>query len=151
MNQLNFLGVQINVKPNEFSVWEGSDGRPVVNINRILASKFIRNYIKQQYPKRTFKYWVQSEIYSGGSSVKVYLSEKDGKEIDKEIYEDIKSFCNSLKGGDFDSMVDLYNYRDDVINEDGYYYSFHTKYIFTTNKPPFGSKEYEMSENKLNT
>ena len=82
---------------------------------------------------------------------KFFLSEKDSKEIDKEIYEDIKSFCNSLKGGDFDSMVDLYNYRDNVINEDGYYYSFHTKYIFTSNKPPFGSKEYEMSENKLNT
>ena len=41
-------------------------------------------------------------------------------------------------------MIDLYTYRGDVKGEDGYNFSFNTKYIFTSNKPPFGSKEYDL-------
>ena len=41
MNELNYLGITIKVKDGEYSVWENSDGKPVVRINRILASKFI--------------------------------------------------------------------------------------------------------------
>ncbi len=146
MRELNYLGVSIKVKDNEFDVWEGYNGKPTVSINRILASKFIREYIKQTYPKRDFKYWVQSEIYSGGSSVRVYVSKPNGESIDEKIYEEIKSFCNALKGGDFDGMVDLYTYRKDVTNEDGINYSFNTKYIFSSNKPPYGTKEYDLRE-----
>ncbi|MDA7710536.1 hypothetical protein N8873_00560 [Flavobacteriaceae bacterium] len=146
MNELNYLGITIKVKDGEYSVWEGNDGKPTVSINRILASKFIREFIKQRYPKRDFKYWVQSEIYSGGSSVRVYVSKHNGESIDEKIYEEIKSFCNSLKGGDFDGMVDLYTYRKDVKGEDGINYSFSTKYIFSSNKPPYGTKEYDLRE-----
>ena len=144
MNEINYLGITIKVKDGEYSVWEGSDGKPTISINRILASKFIREFIKHHYPKRDFKYWVQSDIYAGGSSVRVYLSKFDGSSIDKEIYENIESFCNSLKGGHFDGIIDLYTYRGDVKGEDGYNFSFNTKYIFTSNKPPFGSKEYDL-------
>lgn len=150
MNEISYLGTTIKVKDGEYSVWEGYDGKPTISINRILASKFIRGFIQQKYPKRNFKYWVQSSIYSGGSSVRVYVSNKDGSSIDKEIYENIKSFCCSLKGGHFDGMIDLYTYRDDVKGEDGYNFSFSTKYIFTHNEPPFGSKEYELKD-KLET
>ena len=51
MNELSYLGVSIKVKDGEYSVWEGCNGKPVVSINRILASKFIREFIKQKYPK----------------------------------------------------------------------------------------------------
>ena len=150
MNELSYLGVSIKVKDGEYSVWEGSNGKPVVSINRILASKFIREFIKQRYPKRDFKYWVQSEIYSGGSSVRVYVSKLNGESIDENIYEEIKSFCNALKGGSFDGMIDLYTYRKDVEVDGGISYSFNTKYIFTSNKPPYGSKEYELRTEILN-
>jgi len=146
MNELNYLGITIKVKDGEYSVWEGVYGKPTVSINRILASKFIREFIKQRYPKRDFKYWVQSSIYSGGSSVRVYVSKPNGESIDEKIYEEIKSFCNSLRGGDFDGMIDLYTYRKDVTNEDGINYSFSTKYIFSSNKPPYGTKEYDLRE-----
>jgi hypothetical protein len=146
MNELNYLGITIKVKDGEYSVWENSDGKPVVRINRILASKFIREFIKKRYPKRDFKYWVQSDIYSGGSSVRVYVSKPNGESIDKKIYEEIKSFCNALRGGDFDGMIDLYTYRNNVKSEDGIYFSFSTSYIFTSNKPPYGSKEYDLRE-----
>jgi len=144
MNEINYLGVKLKVNPKDIWVYEGSDSKPVVSINRILASKLIREFIKQNYPKREFKYWVQSEIYSGGSSVNVYVSNSDGSKIDNEIYENIKSFCNSLKGGSFDGMTDYYTYRGEVKGEDGINYSFSTKYIFTSNNPPYGSKEYEL-------
>ena len=144
MNELNYLGIKIKVNPKKVWVYEGSDGKPVVSIDRILASQFIREYIKQSFPKRDFKYWVQSETYSGGSSVNVYVSTHDGSKIDEEIYNNIESFCNSLKGGSFDGMTDYYSYRGDVKGEDGINYSFSTKYIFTRNNPPYGSKEYEL-------
>lgn len=146
MNEINYLGTSIKVKDGEYSVWEGYDGKPTISINRILASKFIREFIKTRYPNRDFKYWVQSEIYSGGSSIRVYLSKFNGESIDEDIYQEIKSFCNSMKGGDFDGMIDLYTYRKDVKGEDGINLSFSTKYIFTSNNPPYGSKEYELKE-----
>ena len=51
-----------------------------------------------------------------------------------------------MKGGDFDGMIDLYTYRNNVKSEDGIYFSFSTSYIFTSNKPPYGSKEYDLRE-----
>lgn len=145
MNQLNYLGVAIEVKPEEISVWEGIEGRPVVSINRILTSKFIRNFIKQQFPKRTFKYWVQSDSYTGGSSINVYVSEKDGTPIKDEDFQTIQSFCNSVVGGSFDGMTDSYNQREYVKQEGGYSFSFSTSYIFTYNRPPYGTKEHQLN------
>lgn len=78
--------------------------------------------------------------------MRVYVSKPNGESIDEKIYEEIKSFCNSLRGGDFDGMIDLYTYRKDVTNEDGINYSFSTKYIFSSNKPPYGTKEYDLRE-----
>ena len=49
--------------------------------------------------------------------------------IDEKIYEEIKSFCNALRG-DFDGMIDLCTYRNNVKSEDGIYFSFGTSYIF---------------------
>lgn len=147
MNQLNYLGVTIEVKSDEISVWEGNEGKPVVSINRILSSKFIRNFIKLQFPKRTFKYWVQSDSYSGGSSINVYVSEPNGTPIKKDDFETIQSFCNSVVGGSFDGMTDSYNQKPKVEQEDGYSFSFSTSYIFTYNRPPYGTKEYDLNKN----
>ena len=61
-----------------------------------------------------------------------------------EKYTKVKSFCN-VRGGDFDGMIDLH-YRNNVKSEDGIYFSFSTSYIFTSNKPPYGSKEYDLRE-----
>lgn len=107
----------------------------------------VKQYIKQKYPNEDFKVWVKSEKYSGGSSLRINLSNRDGSKVSNEIYEDVETFGNTLQWGNFNGMIDLYEPKEeDMLTNDGLKISFYTSYVFTYNEPPFGSKEFELNE-----
>ena len=88
-----------------------------------------------------------SEVYSGGSSVRVNVCNKDGSSIHQNIFEEISEWEYMLKGGSFNGMIDMYEDREDSPTTDnGTPMKYFPSYIFIENKPNWGSKYYWMNE-----
>lgn len=144
--QINFkfLGLDFKIK----SYVNQYDQRKRIVVDCVESGKMIKQYIKHKYPNHNFKVWVKTERYSGGSSLRINLSNKDGSPVWNSIYNDIKSFGNTLQLGRFNGMIDMYELDDKVHSTDdgGMEIDFFTKYVFTYNRPPYGTKEYELQE-----
>ena len=50
-----------------------------IYMNAKSAASVIKQYVKQYYPD--IKVWATSDVYSGGSSVRVNVSNKDGSSV----------------------------------------------------------------------
>lgn len=141
--QFKFLGMDFNVRGyiSEYS------GVKHINVGCVGGGQMVKQYIKQKFPNEDFKVWVKSERYSGGSSLNINVSNKDGSRVSEEIFEDIETFGNTLQWGTFDGIIDSYE-RKKVrhYSKSGDELCFTTSYVFTYNKPPYGTKEYELKE-----
>ena len=136
-----FLGIDFNI-PGYITDY---DHNKRIIIDCVGSGKMVKQYIKQRFPDHDFKVWVKSERYSGGSSLRIYLSNLDGSKIKDEVYQDIKTFGNTLQMGTFNGMIDMYELSEGVHQtNEGIEIDFFTKFVFTYNEPPYGTKEYEQ-------
>ena len=120
---------------------------PYIYLNAKNTAVVIRQFIKKNFPN--LKSWVKSEVYSGGSSVNVYVCSKDGSPAPYDHYDTIQTFCNSLTAGTFNGMFDSYEYREDKLStEKGTPIVGLPSYIFTNNRPDYGTVEYWVQEFK---
>jgi hypothetical protein len=127
--------------------WYGRDMKDnkYIYLNAKHTATVIRQFIKKNYPQ--LKSWVTSDVYSGGSSVRVNICRTNGQSAPYEWDKEINSFTNSLKAGKFDGMTDMYEYNDDKLYTDlGYRIAGLPSYIFVENRPQFGSLEYWLNE-----
>lgn len=116
-----------------------------IYLNAKNTAVVIRQFIKNNY--NTIKGWVTSDVYSGGSSVRVNIWSKNGSAVPYQYEQEIKAFTNSLKAGSFDGMHDIYNYREDKLSTDnGTRIAGLPSYIFVENRPKWGTLEYWLSE-----
>jgi hypothetical protein len=116
-----------------------------IYLNAKHTAVVIRQFIKKNYPQ--LKAWVTSDVYSGGSSVRVNVCRKNGQLCPYEWEKEINSFTNSLKAGSFDGMYDIYEYREDKLTTDnGTRIVGLPSYIFVENRPKWGSVEYWLRE-----
>ena len=93
------------------------------------------------------KVWSTSDVYSGGSSVRVNVCNSDGSPLPLPIFGQISSFGNSFKAGRFDGMYDSYEYRSDkVLTDNGTELDYFPSYIFVENRPKWDSVEYWLNE-----
>lgn len=116
-----------------------------IYLNAKHTATVIRQFIKKNYPK--LKAWVTSDVYSGGSSVRVNVCRTNGQSCPYEWEKEINSFTNSLKAGKFDGMYDIYEYNDEKLYTDnGTRIAGLPSYIFVENRPQFGSVEYWLNE-----
>ena len=67
----------------------------------------VLNYLKNNGDIQFDKLWIRTENYAGGNSIRVYTLGTDDKSF--QIMKDIVSLFQS---GDFNGMIDLYEYRD---------------------------------------
>ena len=112
-----------------------------IYMNAKSAASIIKQYVKQYFPN--IKVWATSSVYSGGSSVDVHVSNKDGSSVDPIIFDNIKNWEYKLKGGTWNGMIDLYEYREDSPTTDnGTPLKYFPSYIFINNKPKWDSVEY---------
>ena len=117
------------------------DGGKYIYMNAKSAASVIKQYVKKYYPN--VKVWAGSDVYSGGSSVRVNISNKDGSSVDNWIEDDIKVWESMLKGGSFNGMIDMYEMREDSPTTDnGTPLKYFPSYIFIENKPKWDSVEY---------
>ena len=116
-----------------------------IYMNAKSAASIIKQFVKQKYPE--LKVWAGSDVYSGGSSVRVNVSESDGSPVDSIIFDDIQKWESMLKGGSFNGMIDMYESREDKPTTDnGTPLKYFPSYIFIENKPKWDSIEYWISQ-----
>ena len=116
-----------------------------IYMNAKSAASIIKQFVKKKYPE--LKVWAGSDVYSGGSSVRVNVSEKDGSPVDSIIFDDIQKWESMLKGGSFNGMIDMYESREDKPTTDnGTPLKYFPSYIFIENKPKWDSIEYWISQ-----
>ena len=105
----------------------------------------IKQFVKKTYP--SLKVWSTSSVYSGGSSVRVNVSEKDGSAVNSTIFDKIQEWEYMLKGGTFNGMIDMYESEEDKPTTDnGTPLKYFPSYIFIENKPKWDSIECWISQ-----
>ena len=110
--KFSFLGMVFNVKGYVTSY----NNETEFNVGCVGGGMMVKQYIKQKYPNEDFKVWVKSEKYSGGSSLRINLSNRDGSKVSNEIYEDVETFGNTLQWGNFNGMIDLYEPKEEDLS-----------------------------------
>lgn len=127
-----------------FDKW---NNEPFIDMCAKNTASMIKQFVKKNFPN--VKVWSTSDVYSGGSSVRVNVSNSDGSSISEKVYNEIRGFANSFKAGYFDGMTDCYEYYDEKLKTDnGTSLKYFPSYIFVENKAPWGSVEYWVNEIK---
>lgn len=113
--------------------------KDTVSITQSGTAEMIRQDIARMFPGR--KFWVRSESYSGGDSIRVYTWNYPEKD-----FEQVKKLEYRYKDGTFNGMEDIYENREKepIYTTDGKRVDYGAKFIFVDNKPPYDSKEREM-------
>lgn len=123
------------------------NNEPFIDMCAKNTASMIKQFVKKNFPN--VKVWSTSDVYSGGSSVRVNVSNSDGSSISEKVYNEIRGFANSFKAGYFDGMSDCYEYYDEKLKTDnGTSLKYFPSYIFVENKAPWGSVEYWVNEIK---
>ena len=145
--KLTIQGVNYEL-PKSAVVFKGSsqwEDETYIQMRAKYCSSIIKQYVKKNFP--LLNVWATSSVYSGGSSCDIYVSNQDGSSVDKDIYEQIENFSQLFKGGSFNGMEDIYEYRtDDPTTDNGTPMKYFPSYVFVNNKPKWGTVEYWMNE-----
>ena len=144
--------VKISIKGNDFLIPSESIGydsynnnEPYVYMRAKVVASIIKQFVKNNFPDIVVS--STSEVYSGGSSVRVNVCNKDGSSIHQNIFEQISEWEYMLKGGSFNGMIDMYEDREDKPTTDnGTPMKYFPSYVFVNNRPKWGSVEYWMNE-----
>jgi hypothetical protein len=142
--QFNQMTFELPTTALQSKKWD--DNKPFINMNAKRTASVIKQYVKQKYGN-SIVVWSTSDVYSGGSSVRVNVSSSVGSPVTQHIYNDIQLFAYNFKAGRFDGMHDIYEYRDDSVTTDnGTQMDYFPSYIFVENKPKWDSVEYWLNE-----
>ena len=126
--------------------WNGSVEKYIYMSAKNCAS-VIKQYVKKNFPE--LKVWAGSDVYSGGSSVRVSVCNSDGSEVDYDVFKKISQWKHILQAGSFNGMEDIYEYREDTLcTDNGMELKYFPSYIFIDNKPKWGSVEYWLNQYK---
>ena len=141
MNGVEFLLPLDSYREQE---WNGNVEKYIYMSAKNCAS-VIKQFVKKEYP--TLKVWAGSDVYSGGSSVRVNVCNPDGTEVEESVFDKIKQWKWILAGGSFNGMEDIYEMREDTVCTDkGMELKYFPSYVFIENRPKWGSVEYWISE-----
>lgn len=114
-------------------------GSTAISVNVAGTAQMIRQYMKQKYPNIPSRdyYWVQSQSYAGGDSIRVYLNDAP-----EELYKKLDAELNAkFEEGKFDGMTDSYTYtKGKETAAEGMLIDYGTKYLFVENRKPYDSE-----------
>ena len=142
--KINFLNQEFLLPANALQT-DSYTKTPYIYMGAKHTASVIKQYVTKNYP--SIKVWATSDVYSGGSSTRVNVSNTDGTSVDSNIYKDIRAFGNSMKAGKFDGMYDIYEYREDEVEtKNGTPMKYFPSYVFIENSPKWGSVEYWVNQ-----
>lgn len=144
--KFQFLNETFELPINSVQKDRYNNDTPYIYMGAKNTASVIKQYVKKKYGNR-ITVWANSEVYSGGSSVRINVWSKNGSPTPLSIYEDIKSFANSFKAGSFDGMYDIYEYSDkEVTSDNGTQFKYFPSYVFVSNDPKWDTPEYWLKE-----
>ena len=146
-NKINFQlnGQTFELPSTAIKTASWKNNQPYIYMNAKNTASVIKQYVKKNFPN--VKVWSTSDVYSGGSSVRVNISNADGSPVESNIDRNINQFANSFKAGSFNGMIDMYEDREDEVRTDnGTPLKYFPSYIFVENKPSWNSFEYWLNE-----
>jgi len=144
--------VKISIQGNEFLIPSESIGydsynnnQPYIYMRAKVCASIIKQFVKKQFPNLVVS--STSDVYSGGSSVRVNVCNSDGSKVNESDFKVISDWKHMLQGGSFNGMIDMYETREDSPTTDnGTDMKYFPSYIFIENKPNWGTKHYWMNE-----
>jgi hypothetical protein len=144
--------VKISIMGNQFLIPSESIGydtynnnEPYVYMRAKVCASIIKQFVKKEFPNLVVS--ATSDVYSGGSSVRVNVCQKDGSKVNESDFKRISNWKYLLQGGTFNGMIDMYEMREDSPTTDaGTPLKYFPSFIFIDNKPNWGSKHYWMNE-----
>ena len=137
---INVLGADYKVNLTAMSWYKGK-GFYLNVANVSSAMKQVMNAMRKSGLVSFTKMWAVSESYSGGNSVRANLYGAD------ENTADTLKKLGWFSSGSFDGMTDMYEYKNGLkVEFNGEMLNLNAKYVFTENRPPFGTPEYDMDE-----
>ena len=144
--------VKISIQGNEFLIPSESIGydsynnnQPYIYMRAKVCASIIKQFVKKQFPNLVVS--STSDVYSGGSSVRVNVCNSDGSKVNESDFKVISDWKHMLQGGSFNGMIDMYETREDSPTTDnGTDMKYFPSYIFIENKPNWGTKHYWMAE-----
>jgi len=141
---LNGQEFQLPLNSYTEQTW-GSSVEKYIHMSAKNCASIIKQFVKKNYPE--LKVWAGSDVYSGGSSVRVSVCNPDGSEVDYDVFKSISQWKHILQGGNFNGMEDIYEYREDKLcTDNGMELKYFPSYIFIDNKPKWGSVEYWVNQ-----
>ena len=141
--QLNGQTFELPSTAIKTASWKNN--QPYIYMNAKNTASVIKQYVKKNFPQ--VKVWATSDVYSGGSSVRVNISNSDGSPVESNIDRNINQFANSFKAGSFNGMIDMYEDREDeVMTDNGTRMDYFPSYIFVENRASWGSFEYWLNQ-----
>ena len=90
---------------------------PYVWVRAAELATLIMEGVKKKWPQ--YKFAKSSKVYSGGSSVNIYLQDGWKKGVTKEQTDEMQKFVDTYSGAGFDGMVDYKYYEDIWLMADG--------------------------------
>jgi len=144
--------VKISIHGNQFLIPSESIGydtynnnEPYVYMRAKLCASIIKQFVKKEFPNVVVS--ATSEVYSGGSSVRVNVCNPDGTSLPEADFKRISNWKYILQGGTFNGMYDIYEYRDDKPTTDsGTPMKYFPSYVFIDNKPAWDTVPYWLNE-----
>lgn len=143
-SKMKFVWLGVNFElPSEClrtkSYWGDTLSEPFINIGRKEVPLLFKQYVKAKYPNLLV--WGKSQTFAGGSSSDLYACKANGDELEfgSTEYKDLNSFVNSMSGGHYNGMEDIYEYGEAGVSDNGTKLDFNSKYVHFNNKAPFGS------------
>ena len=144
--RIQLSGVTFELPSNSLRV-DKWDNTQYIYMSAKNSASLIKQYVKKTFPG--VKVWSSSDVYSGGSSVRVNVCNSDGSPLSLPIFGQISSFGRSFQAGKFDGMTDCYEYYDTEVRTDsGTQLKYFPSYVFVENKAPWDSVEYWVNEIK---
>jgi len=108
-----------------------------VYMNHVAAASAVKQYVKKVYPNVVVS--AKSSSFAGGNSVDVYLSDKYGQKVDREIEKNVEDFADLFVYGKFNGMEDMYEYTKGDFNVGEYIIDPSVKYMHVNNRAQYGS------------
>ena len=143
--KISIHGNQFLIPSDSVSYDEYNNNEPYIWMRAKLCASIIKQFVKKEFPNLVVS--ATSETYSGGSSVRVSVCNKDGSSVNESDFKRISNWKYILQGGTFNGMIDMYEDREDKPTTDsGTPLKYFPSYVFIDNKPNWGSKEYWMNE-----
>jgi len=91
------------------------------------------------------KVYIKTKIYSGGNSLRCYVVGSNEKD-----YQTIRKFIDFMMYGNFNGMIDLYEYNDNppqLVLKNNTILDIGCKYTFTHKGFPYGTQGYFQTRN----